>query len=54
MGGGYLPEKKKDESPLAKITKDCARPACEQVHGLMSQVMKDMLFNLKPKSAPGN
>jgi len=51
MGGGYLPEKKKDESPLAKITKDCARPACEQVHGLMSQVMKDMLFNIKPKSS---
>jgi len=49
--GSYLmmPDKKKEESPLTKISKDCARPSCEQLHGLMSQVMKDLLFNLKPR-----
>jgi COP9 signalosome complex subunit 5 len=72
MGGGLMPERKKEESPLAKITKDtCAAPppqflppaplvvvvsrrlsrgdrirtSTEQIHGLMSQVMKDILFN---------
>nr|GEV05652.1 COP9 signalosome complex subunit 5a-like [Tanacetum cinerariifolium] len=34
-----------EESPLAKITKDSAKITVEQVHGLMSQVIKDILFN---------
>ncbi|WVZ21128.1 hypothetical protein V8G54_008450 [Vigna mungo] len=34
-----------EESPLAKITRDSAKITVEQVHGLMSQVIKDILFN---------
>ncbi|CAL0319198.1 unnamed protein product [Lupinus luteus] len=39
------PRKKEEESPLAKITRDSAKITVEQVHGLMSQVIKDILFN---------
>ncbi|KAL1346759.1 COP9 signalosome complex subunit 5a isoform X1 [Arachis duranensis] len=35
----------REESPLAKITRDGAKITVEQVHGLMSQVIKDILFN---------
>lgn len=46
MGGGlFFPEKKKEESQLAKVTKDSNKTAIEQVHGLMTQVIKDNLFN---------
>lgn len=65
-GGFFMGDRKKEESALAKIAKDwcvlvlscvvsCSRtastrPSTEQVHGLMSQVLKDMLFNqVKPK-----
>ncbi|KAF5786375.1 putative Cop9 signalosome subunit 5 domain-containing protein [Helianthus annuus] len=34
-----------EESQLAKITRDSAKIIVEQVHGLMSQVIKDILFN---------
>ncbi|XP_020257021.1 COP9 signalosome complex subunit 5b-like isoform X2 [Asparagus officinalis] len=37
--------KKEEESQLAKITRDSAKITVEQVHGLMSQVIKDFLFN---------
>ncbi|KAJ7958654.1 COP9 signalosome complex subunit [Quillaja saponaria] len=37
--------KKEEESQLAKITRDSAKITVEQVHGLMSQVIKDILFN---------
>ncbi|OWM75600.1 hypothetical protein CDL15_Pgr021765 [Punica granatum] len=37
--------KKEDDSQLAKITRDSAKITVEQVHGLMSQVIKDILFN---------
>ncbi|XP_019165930.1 PREDICTED: COP9 signalosome complex subunit 5a-like [Ipomoea nil] len=37
--------KKEEESQLAKITCDSAKITVEQVHGLMSQVIKDILFN---------
>ncbi|XP_059461605.1 COP9 signalosome complex subunit 5a-like [Corylus avellana] len=39
------PRKKEEESQLAKITRDSAKITVEQVHGLMSQVLKDILFN---------
>ncbi|KAK7283038.1 hypothetical protein RIF29_12254 [Crotalaria pallida] len=39
------PRKKDEESALAKITRDSAKITVEQVHGLMSQVIKDILFN---------
>ncbi|GJN26192.1 hypothetical protein PR202_gb14103 [Eleusine coracana subsp. coracana] len=34
-----------EESPLAKVTRDSSKITAEQVHGLMSQVIKDVLFN---------
>ncbi|KAG6598813.1 COP9 signalosome complex subunit 5b, partial [Cucurbita argyrosperma subsp. sororia] len=37
--------KKEEDSQLAKITRDSAKITVEQVHGLMSQVIKDILFN---------
>jgi len=43
--GGYFTERKKEESQLAKITKDSSKITVEQVHGLITQVMKDLLFN---------
>jgi COP9 signalosome complex subunit 5 len=46
MGGYLAPEKKKDESQLSKLTKDSTKTTIEQVHGLMAQVMKDILFNI--------
>jgi len=46
MGGYLAPEKKKEESQLAKLTKDSTKTTIEQVHGLMAQVMKDILFNI--------
>jgi len=46
MGSFMMGEKKKDESQLSKLTKDAVKTTMETVHGLMSQVMKDSLFNL--------
>ncbi|KAL1189957.1 COP9 signalosome complex subunit 5b [Cardamine amara subsp. amara] len=46
--GGIVPlhRKKEDESQvLTKITRDSSKITVEQVHGLMSQVIKDVLFN---------
>lgn len=40
-----LPEKKASEDQLAKIARDGSKSSIEQVHGLMAQVMKDILFN---------
>jgi len=54
MGGGmFFPEKKKEESQLSKVTKDGTKTAIEQVHGLMTQVLKDSLFNFHYKSGQG-
>jgi len=57
MGNYFLPtssssssssgDKKKEESQLAKLTRDSSKVALEQVTGVMTQVMKDSLFNLK-------
>jgi len=47
MGGFFMPEKKKEDSQISKITKDSSKVAMEQVTGVMTQVMKDNLFNLK-------
>jgi COP9 signalosome complex subunit 5 len=47
MGGYFLSEKKKEESQLVKATKDCTKVALEQVTGIMTQVLKDSLFNIK-------
>ncbi|CAL9098036.1 unnamed protein product [Musa textilis] len=48
MGSFLLPSQRKkepEESQLAKITRDSSKITVEQVHGLMSQVIKDILFN---------
>jgi len=47
MGGYFLPEKKKEESQLAKISRDSIKTTLEQAHGMMAEVMKDILFNSK-------
>ncbi|WZZ80837.1 hypothetical protein YC2023_101409 [Brassica napus] len=39
-----------EEPPLAKITRDSAKITVEQVHGLMSQVIKDILFSQPDKN----
>lgn len=36
---------KKDEGPLAKICRDTSKLAIEQVKGLSSQIIKNLLFN---------
>ncbi|KAJ3704633.1 hypothetical protein LUZ61_008338 [Rhynchospora tenuis] len=38
-------KKEPEESQLTKITRDSSKITAEQVHGLMSQVIKDILFN---------
>lgn len=47
--GGFMlgmdPHEKKTEDKLAKATKDSCKTTIEAIHGLMSQVIKDRLFN---------
>lgn len=47
--GGFMlgidPHEKKNEDKLAKATKDSCKTTIEAIHGLMSQVIKDKLFN---------
>ncbi|KAF9618555.1 hypothetical protein IFM89_002250 [Coptis chinensis] len=47
LGPMVLPtqRKKEEDSQLAKIIRDSSKITIEQVHGLMSQVIKDTLFN---------
>ncbi|KAF5196159.1 Cop9 signalosome complex subunit [Thalictrum thalictroides] len=47
LGSIIMPaqRKKEEDSPLAKISRDSSKITVEQVHGLMSQVIKDVLFN---------
>uniref|UniRef100_A0A1D1ZC73 COP9 signalosome complex subunit 5a n=1 Tax=Anthurium amnicola TaxID=1678845 RepID=A0A1D1ZC73_9ARAE len=49
-------QKKEDNSQLAKIATDSSKITVEQVHGLMSQVIKDSLFNsaLRSNRIPPN
>jgi len=49
MGGYFMPEKKKEDSQLSKLTKDSSKLALEQVTGIMTQVMKDQLMNILRK-----
>ncbi|KAL0571024.1 COP9 signalosome catalytic subunit rri1 [Marasmius crinis-equi] len=43
-------EKKKEESQLAKSVKDSAKIAVEAQHGLIAQVIKDVIFSMRPKA----
>jgi len=49
MGGYTMPDKKKEDSQLSKLTRDSSKVAIEQITGVMNQVMKDNLFNLSRK-----
>lgn len=42
---GSDPQEKRTEDKLSKATRDCSRASIELIHGLMSQVAKDKLFN---------
>jgi len=47
--GYFMQDKKKDDSQLSKLTRDSSKVAIEQVTGIMTQVVKDTLFNFKHK-----
>jgi COP9 signalosome complex subunit 5 len=47
LGGYFVPDKKKEESQLTKIARDSIKTTLEQAHGMMAEVMKDVLFNTK-------
>jgi len=49
--GMPVQKKKEEESQLAKISRDSSKITVEQLHGLMSQVIKDTLFNSVMSSA---
>ncbi|KAK1221326.1 COP9 signalosome catalytic subunit rri1 [Marasmius sp. AFHP31] len=42
-------EKKKEESQLAKSVKDSSKIAVEAQHGLIAQVIKDVIFSMRPQ-----
>lgn len=48
----YPSEKKKEESQLTKISHDSTKTTVEQVKGIASQVIKDLLFNYRPHLSP--
>ncbi|KAF8157102.1 JAB1/Mov34/MPN/PAD-1 ubiquitin protease-domain-containing protein [Crassisporium funariophilum] len=43
-------EKKKEDNQLAKSVKDSTKIAVEAQHGLISQVIKDVIFSMRPQS----
>lgn len=47
--GGFMvgldPHEKRTEDKLSKATKDSCKTTIEAIHGLMSQIVKDTLFN---------
>ncbi|KAH6908788.1 JAB1/Mov34/MPN/PAD-1 ubiquitin protease-domain-containing protein [Coprinopsis sp. MPI-PUGE-AT-0042] len=48
-------EKKKEENQLAKSVIDSTKIAVEAQHGLISQVIKDVIFSMRPRAqAPGS
>jgi len=44
-GPMFVPDKKKEESHISKLTRDSNKVAMEQVTGIMGQLLKDTLFN---------
>ncbi|PFX11131.1 COP9 signalosome complex subunit 5, partial [Stylophora pistillata] len=40
-----MDQDKKEEGKLAKTTRDSSKTSIEAIHGLMSQVIKNKLFN---------
>jgi len=50
--GFLLPDRQKEESPLTKLSRDASKVAIEQAKGLASEVIKDLLFHVRPPHAP--
>ena len=46
--GKQKEEKKKEDGELLKSTRDSAKLAAEAQHGLISQVLKDIIFSRRP------
>ncbi|TPX51718.1 hypothetical protein SeMB42_g00885 [Synchytrium endobioticum] len=44
-GAGAGAEKKKEEGPLSKVARDSSKVSIESAHGLISQLIKNVLFN---------
>ncbi|KAJ6620644.1 JAB1/Mov34/MPN/PAD-1 ubiquitin protease-domain-containing protein [Mycena sp. CBHHK59/15] len=44
-------EKKKEDNQLTKSVKDSTKIAVEAQHGLIAQVLKDVIFSMRPKGA---
>ena len=42
---GLDPHEKRTEDKLSKAAKDSCKTTIEAIHGLMSQIVKDTLFN---------
>jgi len=45
-------KKKPEESQLSKSVKDSTKIAAEAQHGLISQVLKDIIFSTRPGQPP--
>jgi len=43
-------EKKKEDNQLAKSVKDSTKIAVEAQHGLIAQVIKDVIFSMRPQN----
>ncbi|KAJ6530028.1 JAB1/Mov34/MPN/PAD-1 ubiquitin protease-domain-containing protein [Mycena vulgaris] len=45
-------DKRKEDNQLAKSVKDSTKIAVEAQHGLIAQVIKDVVFSMRPRGAP--
>jgi len=45
LGGAMDPHERKGEDKLSKATKDSCKTTIEVIHGLMTQIIKNRLFN---------
>ena len=45
-------EKKKEEGPLSKVARDSSKVSIESAHGLISQLIKNVLFNTPTRPSP--
>lgn len=57
MIGSLDPLEKKGEDKLSKATKDSCKTTIEAIHGLMTQIVKNRLFNqvsCNPTATNGN
>jgi len=53
LGNLKKDEKKKEENQLAKSVKDSTKIAVEAQHGLIAQVLKDVIFSMRPSPGSG-